>query len=50
MAEYHDEVDERPDDERPKYEAHVIASGGGAFTGPGSHKQVPGVAPPAKRS
>jgi hypothetical protein len=50
MAEYHGEVDERPETERPKYEAHVMASGDGAFTGAGKQKQVPGVAPPAKRS
>jgi len=50
MAEYHDEIDERPEDERPKYEAHVLATGGGAFTSGGAKKQVPGVAPPAKRS
>jgi len=50
MADYLEEIDERPDDERPKYEANVLAAGGGAFTSAANTKQVPGVAPPAKRS
>ena len=42
-------VDQRPDDEKPTFDPHALA-GGGAYVKAGSQKQIPGVAPPAKRS
>lgn len=42
-------IDQRPDDEKPAFDPHALA-GGGAFVSAGAQKQIPGVAPPAKRS
>lgn len=42
-------TDQRPDDEKPTFDPHALA-GGGAFVRAGAQKQIPGVAPPAKRS
>jgi hypothetical protein len=42
-------TDQRPDDEKPTVDPHALA-GGGAFVRAGAQKQIPGVAPPAKRS
>src|ERR1700740_294339 len=45
---YAEAVDQRPEDERPKFDPNALA-GGGAFVSPGAQKQVPGVVPPTKR-
>jgi hypothetical protein len=42
-------TDQRPDDEKPTFDPHALA-GGGAFVRAGKQTQIPGVAPPAKRS
>ena len=42
-------LDQRPDDEKPTFDPHALA-GGGAFVRAGKQTQIPGVAPPAKRS
>ena len=41
-------LDQRPDSDKPTFDPHALA-GGGAFVRAGERKQVPGVAPPAKR-
>jgi hypothetical protein len=48
LEKYHEATDQRPDDEKPKFDAHALA-GGGAFVSAGTQKQVPGVVPPTKR-
>jgi hypothetical protein len=48
LAKYHEEVDQRPSDERPKIDPHALA-GGAAIVSPSPNKQVPGVTPPTKR-
>jgi hypothetical protein len=49
LAEHQQTIDQRPDEDKPKFEPHALA-GGGAFVSGGASRQVPGVAPPAKRS
>jgi hypothetical protein len=49
MMKWDEETDERQDDDaKPKFQKDALA-GGGAFISAGAQKQVPGVAPPAKR-
>lgn len=48
VAAYEEEVDQRRDDERPKFDKDALA-GGGAFVTAGTQRQVPGVVPPTKR-
>jgi hypothetical protein len=45
---YDEATDQRPADEKPKFDPHALA-GGGAFVSAGTQKQVPGVVPPTKR-
>jgi hypothetical protein len=49
LKEYDEQTDQRPDDEKPKFDKDALAIGG-AFVSAGAQKQVQGVAPPAKRS
>jgi hypothetical protein len=48
LTAYDEATDQRPDDEKPKFDPHALA-GGGAFVAAGAQKQVPGVVPPTKR-
>ena len=48
LEKYDEEVDQRPKDEKPKFDKNAL-SGGGAFVEAGKQSQVPGVTPPTKR-
>jgi hypothetical protein len=49
LREHQEAIDQRPAEDRPQYQKDALA-GGGAFVSAGAQSQVPGVAPPAKRS
>jgi hypothetical protein len=48
IANYVNDNDTRPEEDRPKFQKDALA-GGGAFVTPGAQRQIPGVAPPVRK-